>query len=505
MDNTTNKSYIERNHRLSLGEEKVSFYICYLALCFIVGGLALSWINGSPYNISSEVILTYCINGVLSLCALFSATRLHAFSLVQFHWIFYLVFFFLAPLQQYCNSYWPWSLVASDAELITTNLLLFGWGVCFQIGVAFGTRGKTKIRAKASRETISISDATAVALVAVSTICVGYLVATEGFERLFLRAVSDADAVTTVGLVNSVIMIVVPLYCFMFILVRYIASKKGAFIVFISALLIIIACFPTGAARFMAAGVYLGFLLWILEYCRCPKGWTSLILIAGIAVAFPFLDMFRYYSPDEVLSKLAADPFCFLVNGFLSGNFDAYSMVIQVEHYVAMYGNTNGNQIVGALLFFIPRTIWSGKPTITGPMVFEAFGRDFTNVATSIPAEAYIDFGLVGVLIIGALLGGLLGRIDKAYWRSCEDEVIGFLRMCYPFLLPLFFFTMRGSLMAGFPYVVGVGVVCMVFIWLLRVRDDSGKACVSELRHKKRRRFTVASCCRRNEQVYEQI
>ena len=475
--------------RLPLAEEKVSFFVCYLLLCGIVAGLSIAWASNAVSNVSMEVLATFFLNGILALCALFWATRLHAFSLAQFHWLFYLIFFFLAPLQQYCSGYWPWSLITSDSELLATNFMLFGWGASFQIGVAWCmARASKRNRGKPGKQKpMFLSDVRLAYLVVVSLVCVGYLILSTGFEGLFSRAAQDSDTATTLGLVNSVVMKAIPLYCFVLIFVRYIATKRGVFGLLVSVSLVLVACFPTGSARFMVAGVYLGLLLFVLEYLRCPKGYTSLLVVVGILVAFPVIDLFRYYSFEEALLRLASNPLGPLLNGFLSGNFDAYSMIIQVEHYASAFGHTNGNQAIGALLFFVPRAIWPGKPTITGPMVFESFNRPFTNVSTSIPAEAYIDFGMVGILAIGFLLGWACCRLDGKYWEACEDESVTFLRLYYPFLLPLFFFTMRGSLMAGFPYVVGFGVICTILMRLMQANTRSSSAEIIRLEHGRRR------------------
>lgn len=482
----------ERSSRRSLGEEKVSFLAGYLVLCCLVVGIASTWVGGATSDVTAEVLASFYLNGLLSLCSLFSATRAYPFSLAQFHWLFYLVFFFLAPLQQYCNGYWPWSLIAADSELLVTNYILFGWGICFNVGLLWGgSRKSNSFPSHASRdEGLQLSDARLVVLIIMSVACAGYLIATTGFESLLSRAAQDGDTTNTLGLINSVVMRAIPLFCLVAFLIRYAETRSGVFGLLVSTMSVLITCFPTGSARFLVAGVYLGLILLLLEYLKCPKGFTSLVVIVGIVVAFPVIDLFRYYPFGTAVSKLISNPFGSLSNGFLSGNFDAYSMIIQVEHYVSSFGHTNGLQILGALLFFVPRTIWPGKPTITGPMVFEAFNKTFTNVSTSIPAEAYIDFGVAGVLFVGFFLGLICSKVDTAYWSACAKERLSFIRLYYPFLLPLSFFTMRGSLMAGFPYVVGFGVVCAALVKLLQMGGDKGGCSINSFGHHQGRHFS---------------
>lgn len=469
-----------------LGEEKVSFFVCYLVLCCLVAGLSASWVSEATSGLATEVLATFFLNGILALFSLFSATRAFSFSLAQFHWLFYLVFFFLAPLQQYCNGYWPWGLITSNSELLSTNLILFSWGIFFDLGIMWGRYRDSRTPTKCSDAGIvlRLSDTRLVALVMLSAACVGYLIATTGLEGLLSRAVQDGDTTTTLGLINSVVVKAIPLFCFALFIVRYIATQSDALGLLASGTLVLLACFPTGSARFLVAGVYLGLALFILEYLHCPKGITSLVVIVGIAIAFPMIDLFRYYPFEVAVSRLISNPLEPLSNGFLSGNYDAYSMVIQVEHYVSSFGHTNGFQMLGALLFFVPRAIWPGKPTITGPMVFESFNRPFTNVSTSIPAEAYIDFGIPGVLLVGLILGWVCCHVDASYWRACRNNHMSFIRLYYPFLLPLFFFTMRGSLMAGFPFVVGFGVICAVLVKLMQVSYAASDSDITALGHR---------------------
>lgn len=487
MEKTRNQALAVNKNRLRmpLGEERVSFYTCYLILCGLVVGLSVSWISSVSSGLSTGVLATFFLNGILALFSLFSVTRAFPFSLAQFHWLFYLVFFFLAPLQQYCNGYWPWNLITDDSELLTTNLILFGWGACFNAGTFVGeSRNMNRLdRDQKQGIALCLSDARLAILLLLSFACVGYLIATTGLEGLLSRAAQDGDASTTLGLINSVVMKAIPLFCFVLFIVGYVETHRGVLALLVSGALVLIACSPTGSARFMVAGVYLGLVLLLLEYIRCPKGFTSLVVIMGIAIAFPIIDLFRYYSFETAVVRLIENPFGALSNGFLSGNFDAYSMLIQVEHYVSSFGHANGFQELGALLFFVPRAIWPGKPTITGPMVFEAFNKPFTNVSTSIPAEAYVDFGVAGVLLVGFFLGLICSRTDLSYWKACREEQVSFIRLYYPFLLPLFFFTMRGSLMAGLPYVVGFGVVCAILVKLFHARSSKNEFVIAFLGH----------------------
>ena len=117
------------------------------------------------------------------------------------------------------------------------------------------------------------------------------------------------------------------------------------------------------------------------------------------------------------------------------------------------FGFAWGRQILGALLFFVPRSIWPGKPEGTGHttiVALEQFG--FSNVSANLAVEGYVNVGLVGVVLFAVLVGMLARRVDSFYWRrrSCWEEKLG--DILYPFVMFMFFFLMRGDMMSAWAY-----------------------------------------------------
>ena len=94
----------------------------------------------------------------------------------------------------------------------------------------------------------------------------------------------------------------------------------------------------------------------------------------------------------------------------------------------------NGSTLTPLLATFVPRIVWSDKPTIaTGRVVnkeFRVTEADFwdTYISPSIPGELYWNFGwpgiLIGMVAIGGALGSLGQRCNLAERRSVTNLLV---------------------------------------------------------------------------------
>lgn len=112
-----------------------------------------------------------------------------------------------------------------------------------------------------------------------------------------------------------------------------------------------------------------------------------------------------------------------------------------------------GRQALGALLFFVPRSIWPGKPIGSGATTAIEANYALTNVSMNILGEGYINFGIVGVFLVVALFGFVCGKIERAYWRQTYNP--GVLSAYYLFFIGAVVFIFRGDLLSSFAYSVG--------------------------------------------------
>jgi hypothetical protein len=100
------------------------------------------------------------------------------------------------------------------------------------------------------------------------------------------------------------------------------------------------------------------------------------------------------------------------------GDYDSYSQLSfaiklgQEGHFHPM------KQILGSIFFFVPRQIWPGKPFDSGVVIGIARQLRSTNLSCPWIAEAYINGGLLFVLITALLIAGLFMKLRNGNFSS---------------------------------------------------------------------------------------
>jgi len=214
--------------------------------------------------------------------------------------------------------------------------------------------------------------------------------------------------------------------------------------------LVVACCFPTGMARLQIVPVYLPAAILLVPFLRERKYLLVMALVSGLLVVFPFLHMFRDISYD--MGEFRLFDFSF----FNALHFDSFASLAYIikQDFV-----TGGEQLLGALLFWIPRSLWPDKPIESGRMLAETFDlgmpNDFTNIAVNWFGEGYLNYGYLGVAIWLVALVFVCARADRLFWSSSEK----FSRpaVIYYFSgLGMLFFVLRGDMMSGVAFSAGL-------------------------------------------------
>lgn len=93
------------------------------------------------------------------------------------------------------------------------------------------------------------------------------------------------------------------------------------------------------------------------------------------------------------------------------------------------------------MVSFIPRFLWKDKPTIT---IGNEFGKeyglispfdDFTHISIGVPGEAYMNFGFLGIIFVGIILGFVYAITYKNLFRSgiYDSSVVIYFLFLYTF------------------------------------------------------------------------
>jgi hypothetical protein len=203
---------------------------------------------------------------------------------------------------------------------------------------------------------------------------------------------------------------------------------------------------PIGQSRFWIATVYISLMFAMLGWQRTVVvRLIAVMAIVGVVFIFPYAAIFRHSGTERLTVSRVSPSEQFL----WSGDFDAYTQLVAALSYVGDYGRVGPNSLISSLLFFVPRSIWTGKAEDTGKVL----GRyqELRNINLSAPlwAEAYISLGAPLVLCTFFALGSLHRRLLRS-WSSMTSLVP--IASVYQFVI------LRGSLLQS----MGVTLILII-------------------------------------------
>lgn len=445
----------------------------FLALMLVIVVFTLLTIVFSRQAVQSEfdVLITFFVNIMLFTCMFIVAVNRNSFSLDMMFWLFNLIFFGAAPLLQYKANVYAWNLSPTSEEIIKTNIFIFIWSICYILGrrIKIFRREDTSNLRKRARASdnykYEIRDIVLNCFVIVSVVITGYFIIRIGFGNLLYRETSELSGLSqTEALIVTHVFKNLILFTALFSVLDAKNKKKVTVRSIIVLLCLLIGCFPTGLARNMTASFYAG--LFIVLYDKTRKGrWFSLVIFAGLILVFPAINIFRHVGNSGNIWQAIKETFQVT---YLEGNYDAHQMIISVQRYVEKFGLEYFSQIIGAALFFIPRTLWPSKPVGTGHTVVTKLNQFyFTNVSAPLVSEFYIAFGIIGIIIGGLILGKILKIIDNAYWEN--NNAMSAIRIIYPCAIFMFFFMLRGDLLSSWAYTFAQ-IIVGLSVWYLVVK-----------------------------------
>lgn len=145
----------------------------------------------------------------------------------------------------------------------------------------------------------------------------------------------------------------------------------------------------------------------------------------------------------------------------LESNFNLYQPFYAiVETYPSQFFYTLGEgMIFDTLITFVPRAIWHGKPLARDFALLKAIRRSTSDsvidgAAMAVPsiAEFYVDFGIIGTIILSFVAGKIMQCCTKLYKKSDRDfSSIALYGIVFGVLDVL---VMRGYMPNNFYYVI---------------------------------------------------
>lgn len=427
----------------------------YIFICFTIIGTCVIFFDINIKKNYGLVILTFIINGFIILFELSKSSKL-GYSLKEIFYLFMFIFMFISPLIQYLCSNFPWwdTHLITDERVLLSNLIIMLFMLVYKTTYKFFMKSNKKIKI-GSVDIINVRLFMNILFIT-SVFCSIYIIANTGITNLFSRATNElrieSSAMTLIvsHTFRSVSVIYVAMNLIYFIKNKRI-YKKLHFIV--GVILMLLVNFPTATARFWMASVYLGLMLIIKRKFKNPHLFKIVIFI-GILIVFPAINIFRWNTFTDAIKQGLNIPNP--ADAFLVGDFDSYSMLVRSIIYVDFYGIKWGRQLLGNILFFIPRKVWPNKPIGSGAMIATKMNWSFSNVSCPFIGEGYINFGFLGVILFAVLLAKLTASLDKAYieYNSSEGK-LSFIELVYPFNVGFLFFILRGDMLSSLTYYIG--------------------------------------------------
>lgn len=228
---------------------------------------------------------------------------------------------------------------------------------------------------------------------------------------------------------------------------------------------------PVSNPRYWALTVLLS---WVFVVVRSSARAFRAVLVGGVVgalVLFPYADRFRYdeagtrqLESGSVMETLALKDFDQLA---MTANAVAFTRVGE--------GHTDGAQLLGSALFFVPRQIWPDKAADTGLVLGEWLGTTNTNLSAPLWAELWIDLGHAGVVLGFLGLGLLAARWDRRYEEGLAAGLgpHSALMVVVPVVAGYSFILLRGSLLQATGRIAILAIMATLLV--VGRRGDAGR------------------------------
>ena len=417
-----------------------------------------------PNNLSIFTIITFTINLIFFIFCFFDAQRKNIYSLNCMVWIFSIFFFFISPVLQYLNSNFPWDYVPSDLVIIKTNLIILLFSLVYEIVYLrdyqnikqkFFNKGQM-VEDDINFKTLKILSYISLIFVAIIVIRVDF---SDWFSKYNIGKAYDIFGISSLSNLFSQFAVYYTAIVFLFNFVEILKTRKINTGNLCSVYSFFVVCFPFSLTRFVLATLYMGIIMVIFKNNRLVNRCFNPLFIILMVCVFPIMGQLSHLNFENndffsIISKTLNN----IQGTYLSGDYDAFYNLANIIEYVDVNGSTRGLQLLGCLLFFVPRKWWISKPIGTGAYLANQTGRTFTNISMPFIGEGYANFGICGILIFSLFLGKMFAYCDKRYW----DNRNSILKLMYPMMVIYSFILLRGDLMTGIS-----GFFYLMITWLI--------------------------------------
>lgn len=384
-----------------------------------------------------------------------------------------LIFFILANAVQYSNYTGKDNILSFYIHFTREDFVIFQFVVLFILVIFnFFYKYVRVERTKLKKIIYSINSKRLLTISLFATIIILVYYKFSLFQ-LFFRGVAEeymsnmiryGDDDSSMQLIFKQFVRPIPWACYLVAEITELKSKSLKTVLLIFA---VITLFPTGVARNQAA------MCWIPIILLSCKKWIKgrrfvYILLVGILLVFPILDIFRYWKGESNFKY-----HLILSMQYLNTmNFDA-SQIFMVTLKTDFI--TYGYQLLGVFLFFVPRSLWISKPIGSGHILAMIHHGELENISMPYFAEGYVNFGLIGIICFTVFLSYIAKKLDTSFWLNYDTPI---QKGIYIILCGAIIFILRGDLMSSFAYTVAA---CLSYIFVFSFAKEKNKSSVDKI------------------------
>jgi oligosaccharide repeat unit polymerase len=403
------------------------------------------------------------------------------YSLTTMVYIFGFFFFGVIPLNDLSNDniYWGAEKSVNEFSQIITNLLIIIGGLAFWIGSKVKVHFFKFLPKVFSPKIILKKLWILIFFIIVAFIILYilnfdiYIILLRGFKfdvydlgKNTYTGLSQIEWLFFYNFIRPLPFIILFIYVYIYRLHKFSPSKlekKPRFTlstVFLLLLFVfsVFLTFPTSLYRYQVATLYIPLVLTFTSFWNKPYRMQASIL-GLLLTLFPFLDKFRELDFENFTWSID-------LNTMNHGHFDAYQNFSRVVEINLV---TYGSQLVGSLLFFLPRSFWESKPTGSGAILADVENYNWSSVSMPLIGEGFINFGVIGVIIFMFIYGLILGNLDRVAWQIKKKGTPSLFIYYYYFLFGLVFFIMRGDLMSSLAFTAAITCSFLFAVYVLRI------------------------------------
>ena len=172
--------------------------------------------------------------------------------------------------------------------------------------------------------------------------------------------------------------------------------------------LILLQASPVSNARYTVGTVFFALAVYLGATRTTVRVRTTMITtIAAFLLVFPLADAFRREG------QATFDRGGFFGEYQANGDYDSFWQIANAYSYWQDGLVEPFRQLTGSLLFWVPRSVWPGKPADTGMVLADYRHYSFDNLSAPMWAEALVNGGIGFLVVVFLMLGWALQRLDS--------------------------------------------------------------------------------------------